>query len=347
MISKTTYKTNHLFNNVSLEILSSLFHTKKALTIYELNNKFSYRQYQYMLKKLELNLIVNSYTNGKKRYYKLNQFYIELVRSVLKIKKIEEINNEYNYPQSLSYDKRFFGVIAALKGIKGWAFSDTTALLLWVPFLDLQLPYFTVCVRDRYLKKKLEENFPHSVLRVQFQARFFSQKLNLTTLNSVPVLRPELLFFKLLRDVNTRVRLSSLFLFPFLSQKMILRYLESNKKLFPHIMYYLFALEKFLNEETALADFMKKWFLNFDHFDIDLFFSYYIQQMGKKSKKKLKKTTLRRFELLRIKQQQQSNQWTEWDQLGMLFPDETIVNFDPSELSELIITSSSPLLAEA
>ena len=87
MISQSTYITSQLFNNVSLEILSDLFHSERALTIYELNNRYSYRQYQYMLKKLESNLIIKSYKDKKKKYYKLNHFYNELVRSVLEIKR--------------------------------------------------------------------------------------------------------------------------------------------------------------------------------------------------------------------------------------------------------------------
>jgi hypothetical protein len=344
MESQFTYLTTQLFNNISLEILSDLFHSKKSLTINELNKKYSYRQYQYMLKKLESYLVVKSYKVGKKKYYKLNQFYNELVRSVLEIKEYQEINNQEKFPQSLSYDKRFFRVISALKGIKGWAFTDTTALLLWVPFLDLQLPYFTICVRDRYLKKKLEENFSRSVLRVQLQTKYFSQKSNIVVIKGVPVLKPELLVLRVLRDENSRVRLSALFLFSFLSSKKILRYQKSNLDLFPSIVYFLLALKKLLNEDTELSAFLKQWFLNLDHYNADLFLSYYLQQMGKR--RKIKEKTFGRFELLRIKQQQQSNQWTDWDRLGMLFP-EKVVKFEPSEISELIIKSPSYLLAEA
>ncbi|MHA2155754.1 MAG: hypothetical protein ACXABU_10490 [Candidatus Hodarchaeales archaeon] len=345
MASQSTYNSSQLFNDVSLEILFDLYHAKKALTIYAFDKKYSYRQYQYMLKKLESNLIIKPYKEGKKKFYKLNHFNNELVRSVLEIKKWEETNDHNEFPQSLSDDKRFFRVLSALKETHGWAFTDTTALLIWAPFLDLQLPYFTVCVRDRYLKSKLEESFPRSVLRVQLQAKFFSQESNITDIKGVPVLNPEILVPRLLCDENTRVRLSSLFLLPFLSPRRVLKYQKKNTKIFPSILYFLFALENVLNRDSTLSTFSRQWFYNFDHFDMNLLFSHYLQQMGKKRTSKLKPTTFKRYELLRIKQQLQSNQWTEWDRLGMLFPDKT-VNFEPSDLLELII-SSSPLLAEA
>ena len=346
MIGESTYNTIQLFNNVSLEILSDLFNSERALTIYEFNKRYSYRQYQYMLKKLESNLVINSYKDEKKKSYKLNHYYKELVRSVLEIKKWEKTNDYSKFPQSLSYDEKFFRVVSALKNIKGWAFTDSTALLLWVPFLDLQLPFFTVCVKDRYLKNKLEENFPPSVLRVQFQANFFSQKSNITVLNEVPVLKPELLVFRLLGNENKRISLSALFLLPYLSPKKVLRYLENNKKMFPSMMHLLLALEKVLNTNSELSAFLKQWFLNFDHFNTDLFFSHYIRQIGKSGIRKFKPTTFKRFELMRIKQQQQSNQWTEWDRLGMLFPEST-EKFEPSDLSELILSSPSTLPVEA
>ncbi len=345
MISQSAYNTSQIFNKVSIEILSELFNSERALTIYELNKRYSYRQYQYMLKRLESSLVVNSYKHKKKKYFRLNHFYRELVRSVLEIKKWEETNDYSGFPQSLSYDEKFFRVISALKGIKGWAFTDSTALLLWVPFLDLQLPFFTVCVRDRYLKSKLEDNFPPSVLRVQLQANFFSQKSNITFLNEVPVLKPELLVFRLLGNENKRISLSSLFLLPFLSPKTVLRFLEKNKNMFPSMMYFLLALEKVLNKNTELSVFLKQWFLNFDHFDTDLLFSRYLRQIGKRGMREFKPTTFKRFELMRIKQQQQSNQWTEWDRLGMLFHGSS-GKFEPSDLTELIISSPPSLPIE-
>ena len=346
MISQSVYKTSQIFNDVSLEILSGLFNSKRALTIYDFNKRYSYRQYQYMLKRLESNLVINSYRHEKKKYYKLNHYYKELVMSVLKIKKWENPNNYSKFPQSLSYDEKFFRVVSALKNIKGWAFTDSTALLLWVPFLDLQLPFFTVCVKDRYLKSKLEENFPPSVLRVQFHANFFSQKSNITVLNEVPVLKPELLVFRLLGDENKRISLSALFLLPFLSSKKVLKYLEKNKKMFPSMMHLLLALEQALNKNTELSAFLKKWFWNFDQFNTNVFFSHYLHQIGKRGLRKLKPTTFKKFELMKIKQQQQSNQWTEWDRLGMLFPEST-EKFEPSDLTELILSAPSSLPVEA
>ncbi len=65
MESQFTHITGQLFNDISLEILSDLFHAEKALTIYELNKRYSYRQYQYMLKRLESYLVVKSYKDGK------------------------------------------------------------------------------------------------------------------------------------------------------------------------------------------------------------------------------------------------------------------------------------------
>lgn len=340
MTIQSTIISNQIFNDVSMQILSDLFHSEKALSIYELSSGFSYRQYQYMLKKLESNLLVVSYRNRKRIYYRLNIFYKELVETMLEIGKWELKKDYQSLSKSLLYDKAFLRVISALRKVDGWAFTSTTALLIWVPFLDLQLPYFSVCVRDRHLKNRLEENFPSSVLRVQFQAKYFSHKQSVTVLNGLPVLKPELMFLPLLNHENKTVRVSSLLLLPFLSPKKLLRDLNRNKKMFPTIMYSLLAIKKLLRMNTPSSIFLSQWFFNLDCFDSNIFLKHYLRNLGRVGLKKYKPTTFNRFELLRIKHQQNTKQWNEWDRLAMLFPKRS-VKIEPKTITELTLTPLS------
>ncbi|MCK4848579.1 MAG: hypothetical protein KAT16_06125, partial [Candidatus Heimdallarchaeota archaeon] len=116
----------------------------------------------------------------------------------------------------------------------------------------------------------------------------------------------------------------------------LLRDLNRNRKLFPTIMYSILALEMLLKMNTPLSIFLSQWFFNLERFDSNLFLKHYLRHLGTIGLKKYKPTTYNRFELLRIKHQQSTDQWNEWDRLAMLFPQRS-VKIEPKTITELML----------
>lgn len=330
-------------NNISYQLLSELMKSKKPLSIYDFDKKYSPTQYRYWSRKLESNLIVISSKNGKRLHYRINDYCKKEVRKILNLRNGNMERSPLNLPRSLKEDKRFFHMLNLLEGTKNWAFADTTALLMWVPFLDLHLPRYTISVKDKTLKNKFEENFPSSLLEVVLLPSYFIRTSGISLVNNIPVLKPESLFFRLLKHESERVRLSALFLLPYLSQRVLMRYLHNNMEQFPSLAYSLLTLRTYFQEYSQNSYLRIVWFFNLDQFDLEELLGNYLTYCGKKGLKKTFKTVLNRYELMRIKVQQRTDDWNVWDRTAMLFPKRNLT-FDPSSFMELT-TLSEPVVA--
>ena len=321
-------------HKVSFQVLSELFESEKPLSIYEFEEKFTLHQYRYWCQKLEKNLFIKSVKNGKKREYKLNDYYQEEVHKMLALKEKTRPTPPKHLSPLLKGNEKFLRLLSLLKKEKNWAFADTTALLLWVPYLDLSVSKFTVSVRDKSLERKLQENLPSDLLEIKLLPSFFIRTKGLTVLNDIPVLKPEFLFYRLLKTPNERLRLSSFFLLPYLNPKSLARKLDKNKELYPPITYFLLALRMYLNEDHH-NQLLKNWFFNLDHFNWEKLFSSYLQVIGKKNLKTPYKTVFRKYKLKRLKYQLKTNQWDVWDRLALLFPKRNLT-FSPGFFKELM-----------
>jgi len=326
-----------LLNDVTFEILSALSKSDGPLSLYDFNQNYSLHQYRYWCKKLESELILTPIKSGKRKHYLLNKYYKEKVDRILSIGDETVFRSSLNLSPGLK-DKQFLQLCSLLKQEEGWAFADSTALLLWVPILDLELARFTVFVRDRNLYRRLSSYFPSSLLKVELKPSFFIKTAGTKILNGLPVLKPELLFFRLLRKPNERLRLSALFLLPYLNHRLLFSKLNKNyRDLLPTVVYGLFVLQNFLDKTSGLG-YLDFWFYNLSQYDWQLIFTDFVFYYGRKGMRNFVRTFLSKFELTRIKLQQETDQWDFWDQCSLLFPQRNFT-FTPESFKSLVSTN--------
>ncbi len=305
-------------NNVSLTILSELI-KEKELSIYDLNNSTnSIAQYRYALQKLLTNNIIQLRREKRKCYYSLSPFYKNKIKSLVSF--------------YLSFNRK--NVLKILQNFDGWAFTDKSALFFYVPFLPLVSSKYMISVRNVKEKEKMKQIIPEieSLFDIKIQPTYFRTSTDyIRKINGYPVLRPETVFFDLLKSDDYRVRLSTTFLLPFMQPDLFYNQIERDKRVFKTTVYLLFTLHEFLQEESKDKKrfFLKTWLYNIDilinKINFDKFLKIY--------KKKKESHTF--FLSLQKKMKKEENTFTKWDQANDLVPD-SLVSFYPKALEELI-----------
>ena len=307
--------------DVPLTILSELIKEKK-LTIYDFNAKIhTLAQYRYALQKLLANKIIQSKRKKRKCYYSLSSSYKDKIQSLIAC--------------YLSFNKK--NILKILQNFDGWAFRDKSALLHYVPFLTLVSSKYTISVRSIKEKDKLERLIPEigSVLDIKIQPTYFRTSTQyLLKFKNYPVLRPEIIFPALLKSDDARVRLSTIFLLPYMKPDFFFQQIRQNNRIYLTTIYLLLTLHEFLHEEKQAikSGFFKTWFYNFDQvcheINYDRFLKIYLKMRLRK------KTSATFFRTLQKTWKKQHASYTKWDRAADLVPDR-LVTFHPDSLGEL------------
>ncbi|MFX0171502.1 MAG: hypothetical protein ACFE9L_06250 [Candidatus Hodarchaeota archaeon] len=308
-------------NDVPLTILSELLKEKK-LTIYDFNTMIhTLAQYRYALQKLQANKVIQSERKKRKYYYYLSSSYKDKIQSLIAC--------------YLSFNQN--NILNILQNFDGWAFRDKSALLLYVPFLTLVSSKYTISVRSIKEKEKLERLIPEieSILDIKIQPTYFRTSTQyLFKIKNYPVLRAEVIFPRLLKSDDARVRLSTIFLLPYMKPDFFYRQIQQDKRIYLTTIYLLFTLHEFLNEEKQEIKrrFFKTWFYNFDQVDHEKNYDRFLKGCQEMSRRK--KTSTNFFQTLQKTWKKKHASYTKWDLAADLVPDR-LVAFNPMSLDEL------------
>lgn len=319
-------------NPVALSILSALHEKECPLSVYDFGKTYSVAQNGYALRRLRENKIVFHFRKNKRLFFTLNPFYKEKITTLVEFTKNfyeEDVNSINTFSPTLS------SFLPLLKGINGWAIAGPTALDFWVPFHYLTGGKISFVVRSTKEKQKITQFFPKALLEIRVQPTYFIKTPKITYIDNWPVLEPEVLLFQLLKNPNARIRLLSVFLFPYLTSSLLLSKMHQEHTLFSTITYLLFCVHEYLGGLPPSSP-IKYWFFNIDQYDLPMFFDQYMRFIGRKRKYHPKKAQPPQFfSNLRKQWKRKRNESNKWDQLVTVFRAQK-TRFSPDAIEALI-----------
>ncbi len=313
---------NELSDEISMSILFKLYKKRRPLSIHDFNHKFSIYQYKKAIQRLRSHLILKTVKKQQKNYYSIDLRYFNLVGKFLQFyDEFNDMNNKIigRTPTAHDYDKTF----TFLCNIQNWAFTGPSALLYYVPFLNLSISKHFICVRSGKEKKKILKEISDPIIDIKVLPIYFMKPKKIISKNNVAILSPDVLFSQLLDSNNARIRLAAIFLISYLTSDILLAQVNKNKEKLRTITYLLFALKEF-ERNNPKSFLLNNWFWNIDHLDEFKFMDMYISYLQRPNKKikKLKNNQSLTFNYLRYHWKAKNRHLDKWDCLVQFFNEE-------------------------